>query len=306
MANELGFAKYWVARRVSVKKLCAAVGGGLLVWMCSASPSFALNGFINVTGCQNCQTSADFSAAATSQAQALVKVGFYAVTSINFPETAYVRVNGTIRMECTGTPCTIKPGAPIRLSNVTTTFVDASGNSLAGESESALEAAFTAIDQMLFGNFRTQGKLSKVIPIPPAYGTTPIGNEVWDVDTNTGINVALGNMNVNPATLPAGTIISVVWADGTTAQFIRTNSVPSILWVYVPGSMRDKNGNPITPISGTMVPNPNTAGAGGGNSQPAAPNPATITITGTEYCQMGVTLSNGVDTIYVYIFYVPC
>jgi hypothetical protein len=132
-------------------------------------------------------------------------------------------------------------------------------------------------------------------------------DEVWDVDANTGINIALGNSGVNAGTLPPGTLVSVTWADGTTATFIRTNSVPSVLWVYVPGSMRDKNGNPITPVSGTLAANPNTGGAGGGTTQPAAPNPpSTMVVTGTEYCQVGATWSDGVSSIYVYITFVPC
>jgi hypothetical protein len=158
---------------------------------------------------------------------------------------------------------------------------------------------------MLYSNFRTQGKLSRVVQIPSAYGTSPIGNEVWDVDANTGINVALGNLGVNAGSLPAGTLVTVVWPDGTTAQFLRTNSVPSILWVYVPGSMRDKNGNPITPVSGTMVNNPNTSGSGSGSAQPPDPN-GNILVTGTALCKTSVTANNGVDTIYVFITYVPC
>jgi hypothetical protein len=129
------------ARRF-LKGLWTAIGSALVVWICSASPSFALNGFINVGGCLNCQTSADFAAAATSEAQSLVKVGLYMITSTNFAETAYMRVNGTIRLQCTGSPCTIKPGAPSYLSNVTVSFVDASGNSLSGQSEASLEASF--------------------------------------------------------------------------------------------------------------------------------------------------------------------
>jgi hypothetical protein len=274
--------------------------------MCSASPSFALNGFINVVGCLNCQTSADFSVAAASSAISLVKIGLYSVTSTNFAETAFVRVNGTVRLQCTGSPCTIKPGAPVYLSNVTTTFVDSSGNSLAGDSESALQASFAATDQMLFGNFRTQGKLGGPVKIPPAYGTTPIGNDVWEADTSTGIGLALAAMGVDPGNLPMGTLITVTWQDGTTAQFIRSNSVPTLQWIYVPGSMRNKAGDPITPIAGTTIQNPNTSGSGGGYANPAVPAPGTVTITGGSSCVATATFQDGSGTTYVFKFIYGC
>src|SRR6202034_2467341 len=111
------------------------------------------------------------------------------------------------------------------------------------------------------------------IAIPPAYGTTPINNEAWEVDTSTGIGQALLNMNVNQGNIPMGTVVTVTWQDGTTAQFIRSNSVPTLQWVYVPGSMRNKARQPITPVSGTTIQNPNTSGSGGGIALPSVPSP---------------------------------
>lgn len=307
MTKGLHLGKHRGAGRLA-RKACTAAAGAMLIWLCSATPSFALNGLINVAGCTNCQTSADFAAAATAQAQSLVKVGLYVVTSLNFAATAYVRVNGTIRLACTGTPCTIKPGAQPMLSNVTTTFVDASGNSLAGQSEAALEAAFLAIDQTMYANFRTQGKLGGPIKVPPENTVSPLGSETWDVDANTAINNTVATeTGQNPASFPLGTLVMVTWSDGTTAQFIRTNKEPTVLWVYVPGSMKDKAGNPITPVSGVKITNPNTSGAGSGSADPSIPNaPASINLIGVEYCKGSVTFSDGVSTIYVFITYFPC
>jgi len=306
MTKGLHFATPWNANR-SIRKVCIAAGSRLLVLICSSSPSIALNGLINVSSCTNCQTSADFAAAAAAQAESMVKVGLYIVTSLNFQETAYVRVNGSVRLPCNTTPCTIQPGEQPVLTNVTTSFVDVSGNSLAGQSEATLEAAFLAIDQTLYVNFRSGGPTGgKPIQIPPAISTTPINSESWDVDANTGINNVLQiQFGVDPAALPLGTLVSVQWQDGTTATFIRTNSVATLLWVYVPGSMRDKNGKPITPISGSAIANPNTAGPGSGAVQ--LPNsPIQAVGTGVEYCQLTVTLSDGSNARYVYIYYVPC
>jgi hypothetical protein len=67
MKMGLHVAKRWGSSRL-VRKAYMAAASGLLVWLCSSSPSFALNGLINVSNCTHCQTSADFAAAATAQA----------------------------------------------------------------------------------------------------------------------------------------------------------------------------------------------------------------------------------------------
>jgi hypothetical protein len=147
-------------------------------------------------------------------------------------------------------------------------------------------ADLTTADMQIYA----QSRNSPPIKIPPAYGTTPIGSEAWDVDANTGINQAYPG---NPGEVPLGTIIQVVWQDGTQAQFIRTNSVASLLWAYVPGTMKDKNGNPITPPAGTMNPNTKTNGAGSGsaNFPGSGGSGLQITIQGGNLCTYKVTVS---------------
>jgi hypothetical protein len=133
---------------------------------------------------------------------------------------------------------------------------------------------------------------------------SPIGNEVWDVDANTGINQVIPS----PASVPTGTIVVVVWQDGTTAQFIRTNSVPTVLWVYVPGSMKNKAGQPITPISGTQTKNPNSGGTGSGVIIPTVTgsNPWYLQLTGGNTCTGTTTLTIPEEGDYIFQFYFPC
>jgi hypothetical protein len=170
------------------------------------------------------------------------------------------------------------------------------------------DADLRTTDQVFFGSFRAGGSLGKVIPITGEYGGSPIGNEAWDVDANTAINQYLATLPtpINPANVPTFTVISVVWQpSGITAKFIRTNSVPSLLWAYVPGSMKDASGNPLTPVSGALMSNPN-AGAGGAGSGTVLPtSPWTLTLSGGNTCSGSATATiDGID--YIFKFFVPC
>lgn len=80
------------------------------------------------------------------------------------------------------------------------------------------------------------------------------------------------------------------------------------LWRYVPGSMRDEDGNPVAPTTGTIVSNPNTSGGGSGTATPPDPN-GQIVNTGTSYCKSAVNVyddGSGVATLYVFTTYIPC
>jgi hypothetical protein len=277
-----------------------ALGGALLASVLVANPAHAANGFVFAANCANCQTSAQFVSAAVSAAQVQLLPGTYIVTSVPYPATAYVKVAGTLCF----TPL---PNMHAYLCNITTTLVDASGNSLAGQSEATLEATFAAIDLMFFGNIRKSGAINGVIKIPPTYGITPIGNEAWEVDTSNGIQNALWfTLGIDGGNVPPLTVVSVAWKDGTTAQFIRTNSVPTLLWKYVPNSMKDKDGTPITPIAGTTIQNPNTGGKGGGIVIPTVPTPYYLYFQASQYCTATTTLDDGSGTVYQYVYYVTC
>lgn len=284
----------------AIKTGRAALGCALLASVFVVNPAHAGNGFVFTVNCAACQTSADFVSAAVSAAQARAWPGTYVVTSVTYPATAYVNVAGTIFIGP-------MPQMKFYLLNITTTLVDASGSSLAGQSEATLEATFAAIDLMIFGNIRKSGAINGVIKIPPNYGTTPINSETWEVDSSNGIGNALWTtLGVDQGNLPMGTLVSVVWQDGTTAQFVRTNSVPTLQWVYVPGSMKNKNGQPITPVSGTTILNPNPGGTGGGASVPGVPAPRTIIFLGSKACVGEQTFQDGTGAIYVYDFFIPC
>src|SRR5271169_916596 len=74
-----------------------ALGGALFASVLMVNPAHAAYlSFVHVSGCLNCQTSAQFVAAAIADAQAQAFPGTYVVTSVNYPGTAYVKVAGTL------------------------------------------------------------------------------------------------------------------------------------------------------------------------------------------------------------------
>jgi hypothetical protein len=217
--------------------------------------------------------------------------GLIAASNPNQPVSALVRVTGTFLFTRSGfgSRCWSQNSG-------TMSAVKPNGTSI------VTDADLTATDQVLFGPLRGSGKLAGPVKVSVGYGASPINDEAWSVDANTGINIQISN----PAAVPIGTVIVVVWYDGTTAQFIRSNSVPSLLWVYVPGSMKDKSGNPITPLSGLLILNPHSAGSGSGIVPIASGANSSLQSIGGNYCSGSATLTIPDDETYVFIFYYPC
>jgi hypothetical protein len=165
------------------------------------------------------------------------------------------------------------------------------------------DADLVSTDHILFGPLRSSGTLSGPITIPLPWGQSPIGNEAWEVDASTGLNQVVPN----PGAVPLGTLVIAKWQDGTTAQFVRTNSVPTLMWVYVPGSMRNAAGNPITPITGTRLLNPHTSGTGSGVVPiGSGANPGDLYLDGGSFCTGSTTLTVPDDGVYIFQFFFPC
>jgi hypothetical protein len=141
------------------------------------------------------------------------------------------------------------------------TPVDSSGNSLAGESASSQEAYYGALDQVIWGLDR---KAPTQINEPPDYKTSIINSDYGEVTP--GINVALGKLDqpINPAAIPVGSVLTVIFQDGTTAQFIKFSETLSDMWQWN-GIAHNAKGQLIH-RDGSLVNNPNTTGTGGGNA----------------------------------------
>lgn len=104
------------------------------------------------------------------------------------------------------------------------------------------------------------------IDVPTEYGGSYINNAALLEDTNSAIaNVLYIVRGLNPANVPVGTVVTVVWADGTTARFKRVSAMGSYQWAYVEGTARNADGDPIDQ-NGNVLSNPNSSGTGGGEA----------------------------------------
>ena len=72
--------------------------------------------------------------------------------------------------------------------------------------------------------------------------------------------------------------------------------------------MKNKAGQPITPVSGTLMKNPNSSGTGSGVIIPTVTgsNPWYLQLTGGNTCTGTTTVTIPDDGDYVYQCYFPC
>ncbi|MGO8856225.1 MAG: hypothetical protein ACLQO1_11005 [Steroidobacteraceae bacterium] len=117
-----------------IKRLWAVALGVVLTIL--AIPADAVNGYTNVSTCA-CVTTADFAAAAINQVTLQGHIGTYTVISSTHASSAYMYATPG---KWVGPPSERNYFPP------TATPVDANGNSIAGLSESAQEAVYSAID----------------------------------------------------------------------------------------------------------------------------------------------------------------
>jgi hypothetical protein len=210
------------------------------------------------------------------------KTGLLIVVSPTAALSALVQSTGTYTLSCSGIFCLYSGG--------TLTPVNMDGTPL------TLDSQLTAVDQTLFAQMRAASILSKPIPINPDYGGSYINNDALAEDTSSGISNYLYVQNlVNPNNVPVGTVVTVKWSDGTTAQFVRVTTSGSIQWAYKPGTAKNSNGQPINP-DGSLVTNPATSGTGSGVANPVVtPSPGydwSISVNPLPFCSAEVDVDD--------------
>jgi len=213
-----------------------------LVLGCAASVSSALDGFFYAVSCNTCQTTAEFQAAARSQAGFTENGGTYLVVSNAVARSAYMQVTGHI-VNVGGEPVW-RPTAA--------TPVDSSGNSLAGQPESTLQNDYTAIDLITIGIDRN---LPVVINV-----TTGTYWEMSDDEITNLINGYLASQGISSP--PVAVTLEFI-SNHSAAKFVYNSTTHR--WSFVvgydaQGHQLDRNGQP----TGS---NPNKAGTGGGQAQ---------------------------------------
>jgi hypothetical protein len=280
-----------------VKRCLCTIGAAFTVIMCVTSPATALNGFSRVVNCTQCSTSSDFLSAAVNAAQTAVAPGTYHVISLSQPRSAYIKVIGTVKVVPAPGQNQITPNSPRVLINVTATPIDEMGNSLAGLSESALQASFAASDQLTFGANRATNFTAINVP-PGDYSTFVCNCDLQEMGTGVAGWIT-SQFNTQTETLPVGTIVTLRFADGTTAQFQKKDAMSTYRWGWN-GKAFNKQGQPID-AHGVVQGNQNTSGAGGGEVT-TAPAPGvqdlTFQLTGIGDCAETMEALNALGQLF--------
>lgn len=211
-----GGRSMWNESRLLVQ-LCRKIPqlalGILLVCLGFSDSALAINGYIQVNNCVNCVASSDYAASAIQQAKGSATSGTYIQVSTTGASTAFVEVTGTLGW------VTIDGAREPTLVNVTTNFVDTSGNSLAGFSEGTLETYFSNMDQTYFGTARN-GEIG-FINVPPDYNTSFINSDVEDIGAQIPGWIA---SQYHITIIPVPCVVTVSFQDGTTAQYIKKDN----------------------------------------------------------------------------------
>lgn len=223
-----------------IKRLAALCAGASIACLCFTQHAYAA-GFSYVVSCASCQTTADFVAVAKRTAGVQGDGGLYLVTSLSAASSAYIQVTGRI----------ITTGGEPHFTASAGTPVDANGNSLAGNTEAALESFYSVLDQVVFDASRNDPLLLILAP------TAPIQSFINSNDVDVGNMI---NSLMTPSDTPDGTSVTVVFPDGTRATFVVTVNGSTRVWKWNGVAMQGNT--PIDRSGRAQVPK--TAGGGGG------------------------------------------
>jgi hypothetical protein len=202
-------------------------------------------------------------------------------------------VTGTLKQRCYRTePC------DWTLLNAVGVAVDENGAS--ATSQSALEQN----DMRLYGTNRKAP--IKPVKVPADYGTSVIGNAALVEDTSSAISQELYiTRQINPNSIPVGTVVTVTWQDGSSAKFRRISVMGSLQWDYVEGSARDKNGNKID-LNGNIIGNSNTGGRGEGSASFGGVSGWGFGAQGMDRCMSTTSLTHNGVVQWTYTQILPC
>jgi len=222
--------------------------GIILGLICFSESADAVNGYVYVTPCGTCKTTAQFTTQAITAATAQHQSGTYTVVSMSQPSAAYIQITGH----------QVLNHGSVYFEVTTTAPIDANGNSLGGESETSQEAYYAALDQTLFGANRS---IPTSVNEPDEYAGSFINSD--DSEVVPGIGYALLQKGINQGSIPFGTLITVHFSDGTSAQYTKASATATYQWTW--NQIAYNSAGKLMYRNGTPVGNVNTAGAGGGS-----------------------------------------
>jgi hypothetical protein len=284
----------WIKTNLGFKKTFIRLAGIFSCCLIFSVPVPALNGPSYVATCTNCATTSDFTAAAISQAEALVRPGTYVMVSTSTAETAYMLITGTVRLSGSGFGGNSHP----ILTNIAATPISSTGASLAGEPESTLESYYAALDQTFMGTERSNPNVWIAGWLPPFEISTD--SEIADALYSHAASILDG--------LDDGDTITLTWTDGSgiVAQF----TVNKLAGVFVGITFKSatRNGKPCD-RQGNSITNPNTSGDGGGIATVPGFGPGsswTWQIAGGSQCYASGSVTNPDGSTFVYGGWSPC
>lgn len=276
--------------------IVAGVSLGGICFFNSADAGNAVIPYINVSNCLGCKLSTDFVSAATANAKGLGQPGTYIAVSSTNAETAFVQI--------TGTTVSVKgpDGPELTLTDITSTLIDGSGNPLAaGSSESTLESDFNNFDQVSFGTNRA-GSIGYVT-VPDDYQSSFINSDLTDT---AGQIPGWINNQYHTTQIPVGTVVTLVYTDGTKAQFIKISASGSIQFEWNQLAWKMVNGLPVLiHLDGSPVTNSNTSGTGAGSAT-ATPVSGNFAMYGEALCVTSTSVTWGGVYQGSETHYVPC
>jgi hypothetical protein len=257
-------------------------------------------GVANATGvflgqCDTCATLQDFQWSAQQAAlqrgtlgQVEPGVGTFVVINRVNPKSAIVKVWGQ-RVQT----CDAHGECRYRLIITDSQVVGESGGA-------ALEEDLERTDETLFANARA--KPMPPVNLSPNYASSFINS--LDEEVGPGIPQAIAAKGINPVFLPVGTIVMVVFADGTKATFKKVTQLGSDQWVWT-GQAWDAQGRPIrrdgTPKAGGVA---GASSAGAVNTSTPASH---FWLIAAQLCQVTTSISDPAGgNVYTVSNLIPC
>lgn len=214
----------------------------------TSSATYAVNGNLFIVPCASCFSLAEFRTAGLNMAKSNAYPGIYIIGSDTYPRSAYVKVVGNRQVIC---PTPERNDCYYVLSNYSASVVTENG-------ATASEADLEQTDAKVFALNR-KAKIPRV-KVPAGYKTSIIGS--LDQEVGPGISQGLVSVNINPGFLQIGTVVTAVFVDGTSGQFIKQCTC-SDMWSWT-GVAWGSDGKPINRNTGAPLKNPSTGGSGGG------------------------------------------
>jgi len=248
----------------------------------------AYAGYSEVLSCSTCVSSTDFMTAAKREASDAMVNGLFHVVSTRQASSAEIMVTGHFITQGGGeTKWVVQSTVP----------VDTSGNSLASNSEADLETYFNSLDQMTFGSNRNSAVSN--VNVPAEYqGTFVCSCDLEDMGAQVAGWISAQYHMIE--LLQVGTIVTLVFKDGSKAQFKKISASSTLRWQWN-GRAWNSKGERIN-AQGEKIANTNIGGGAGSVDAPGFGDMQTVhwNLTDPGNCSFITTISiGGGDTGYL-------